>query len=285
MLNPFSRKKREPSGEAPFPEPMPAPSGPKGTPTAEVQALSSRGVAEPDIINTLRREGYSIGEIDQAMKEALRGRVAPEGPPTPEGPPGPPEPRGPPSGPSEPYELEPLPPPEPLPPGPSRRPIREEPPIPPSPIGEFAGVPKGEDFAGGQTPPLGGPEFPEELPPLPQRRRKTRGIDRREMEELTEVLVEEKLRPLDERFNTIQSQFQQTDNKINALSEEINRMKTAKSGEVKGIEEKIDSYKQNMNEINGKIESMERALKDSLSPMLESLRSLSETVKLLKKKE
>jgi len=53
--------------------------------------------------------------------------------------------------------------------------------------------------------------------------------------------------------------------------------------EVKGIEEKIDSYKQNMNELNGRIESMERALKDSLSPMLDSLRSLSETVRMLKK--
>jgi len=65
----------------------------------------------------------------------------------------------------------------------------------------------------------------------------------------------------------------------------VNTIRSEKSNQVKGIEEKIDSYKQSMGEINGRIESMERALKDSLSPMLESLRSLSETVKMLKGKD
>jgi len=181
---PFGRKKKEQDGDAP-PFQGRSPSGrPRGVPTAEVQALSSRGVAEPDIINTLRREGYSVGEIDQAMKEALRGRVAPEGFP------------GPPSGPpayEEPYEPEPLPPPEPLTPESSRRPIRRERDLPPSPLGEFSGIPRGENFSGNEDEPLSGPEFPEEMPEPPaERRRRTKGFDRREIEELTEVLVEEK---------------------------------------------------------------------------------------------
>ncbi|NIO23167.1 MAG: hypothetical protein GTN38_04045 [Candidatus Aenigmarchaeota archaeon] len=282
MFNPFSRKKKKPSGEAPMPEPMPSPSRPRGVPTAEVQALSSRGVAEPDIISTLRREGYGISEIDQAMKEALKGRVTPEGPPAPAGPPAP---REPPAGPPEPFEPEPLPPAGPPPTEPPRTPIRREESPVPSPLGEFAGVPKGEDFLEREDPSMKGPEFPEEeFPPPPTRRRRTKGIDRREIEELTEVVVDERLRGLDEKFNTIQSQFQRTNSKINALYEEISNLKSSKGGEVKGIGEKIDSYKQDMNELNGRIESMERALKDSLSPMLESLRSLSETVKMLKKK-
>lgn len=271
---PFGKKRKKPVEEG-IPEPMPGPSRPRGIPTAEVQALSSRGVAEPDIINTLRREGYSISDIDQAMKEALRGRVASEEPPK----------YGPPAGPREPFEPEPLPPPEPPPPGPSRRPIRDEPAIPPSPLGEFTGVPRGEDFL--DKPPVTprGPEFPEELPmPPAERRRKTRGFDRRDIEELIEVVVEERLRGLGERFDSIQSQFREMDSKINAISEETNRIKSTKGGEVKGIGEKIDSYKQDIGELNGRMESLERALKDSLAPMLESLRSLSETVKMLRKK-
>jgi DNA-binding transcriptional MerR regulator len=275
MFNPFGKKKRKASREE-YSEPMPSPSRPRGIPTAEVQALSSRGVAEPDIINTLRREGYAISEIDQAMKEALKGRVAPEGS----------EYYGPPSRPQEPYEPEPLPPPEPLLPETGRRPIREERGIPPSPIGEFSDVPRGDDFSRAPPESFREPEFPEELPePPPERRRRTKGVDRREIEELTEVVVEEKLRGLDERFNSIQSQFREMNNKINIISEEVKGSRISKGGEVKGIEDKIDSYKQDLNTLNGRIESLERALKESLSPMLDSLRSLSETVKLLKKKE
>jgi prefoldin subunit 5 len=270
---PFGKKKKR--IEEDLPGPVFRPSRPRSIPTAEVQALSSRGMAEPDIINTLRREGYSISDIDQAMKEALRGRVAS----------GEPEDYGPPARPREPFEPGPLPPPEPIPPGPPRSPLRREREIPPSPLGEFDDVPRGGDFLE-ETPAIPrGPEFPEELPmPPAERRRKTRGFDRRDIEELTEVVVEEKLRGLGERFDSIQSQFREMDRKINAISEEMNTIRSSKGGEVRGISEKIDSYKQDIGELNGRMESLERALKDSLAPMLDSLRSLSETVKLLKKK-
>ena len=72
-LNPFAKKK--PAEQAPQldssygpqgPQGPPGPPGPEGpappsgriVPTDEVKALSSRGVPEPDIIRTLRREGY-----------------------------------------------------------------------------------------------------------------------------------------------------------------------------------------------------------------------------------
>lgn len=276
MFNPFKRKKKKAGREEYF-ESLPPASSPRGIPTAEVKALSSRGVAEPDIINTLRREGYSISEIDQAMKEALKSRVAPEGTPTMERPP---------TEPRKPFEPGPMPPPEPLPPETRRTPIRGDHEIPPSPIGEFSDVPRGDDFVETSLPSLRGPEFPEELPkPPPERRKRSKGIDRREMEELIEVLVDEKLRGLDEKFNSVHSKFREIENKINTLSKEVEKTKVTKVDELKGIEGKIDGYKQEINTLNGRIESLERALKDSLSPMLDSLRSLSETVKLLKKKE
>jgi hypothetical protein len=37
-----------------------------------------------------------------------------------------------------------------------------------------------------------------------------------------------------------------------------------------------------MNDVTAKMESLERALKDALTPMMYSLRSLSETVKVMK---
>lgn len=276
MFNPFKKKKsaEEPPMEGPIGPP--GPPGPEPSrrivPTDEVRALSSRGVPEPDIINTLRREGFSTSEIDQAMKEALRSRVSGEfhRPPTE-------------------YGERPLGrPPEALPP-------REE-------IPRGLGYPSSEIMEGPELPsppaeaPPPGPEFPEEprgedfLRPLtseikPPSRRPSRRIDKREMEELAEVIVEEKLRGMRERFKTIDVQFQQMNRKMEMFSGEMEKIRSEKSGEVKGIEDKIEGYSKSMEEMNGKIESMEKALKDSLSPMLESMRSLSELVKELKEKK
>ncbi len=272
MLNPFKKKKKP---EEPLP--MEGPPGPLGPPsgriipTDEVKALSSRGVPEPDIIMKLRRDGYSTGEIDQAMKDALRSRVSGEtGPPPPAyggralG--GPPE------------DL----------------PAREE-------IPRGLGYPSSEAMGGPELPPPpaeappGGMEFPESptgedfLRPPPGRvapvGRPSKRIDKREMEELAEVIVEEKLRGMDERFRAIDTRFHQINRKMDTLSAEMNMIRSEKSGEVKGIEDKMESYLKSIDGLNGRIESMEKALKDSLAPMLESLRSLSDVVKSLKEKK
>jgi DNA-binding transcriptional MerR regulator len=279
MFNPFKKKKAEetPGMEGlPGPPVPPGPAGPPGPPagriipTDEVRALSSRGVPEPDIIRTLRREGYSTSEIDQAMKDALKSRVSGEayGPPNEYGERtlgGPPEDLPPreeiPGGlgyPTSEAEGEPA-----LPP-PGETPPREP---------EFPGMPKGEDFLG---PP------PTERAPS---RRSSKGVGRREIEELAEVIVEEKLRGLNERFKAIDTQFQQVGKKMETLSGEMTKMRTEKGGEFKGVEDKIDSYSKHIDELKGRMESMEKALKDSLSPMLESMRSLSELVKSMKEKK
>ncbi len=280
MFNPFKRKKKA-EGVPPMEGPLgpPVPPGPAGPPPAgriiptdEVRALSSRGVPEPDIIRTLRREGYSTNEIDQAMKEALRSRVSGE----PYRPPGEygEETLG---GPTE------APPPREEIPGDLGYPTTEaagEPGLPPPsfepPPREpaFPEAPRGEDFL---RPPPG--------MPAPPPRRPRGGVERKEIEELAEVIVEEKLRGMKERLKTVDIQFQQIGRKMEAISGEINRMRSEKSGDVKGIEEKIDGYSKHIDELNGRMESMEKAFKDSLSPMLESLRSLSDVVKSLKQKK
>jgi len=272
MFNPLRRKK----SKADSVEPMDAPFGPPPMgsrpperrifPIDEVRALASRGISEPDIIRTLRREGYSTSEIDQAMKDALRSRISGDmyrDPPQYEE-------RG-----MEPEEL------------PDRDDI-------PRDLG-YPGSDFEEEIPMAPLEPLREPELPE-MPsgeyfsPSPPRRPVARtpqksGMDRREIEELTEVIIDEKLRDVRERFKAVDSQFQQLSRKMDIVSDEMNRIRSEKSGEVKGIESKIDNYSRNMDEMNGRIESMEKALKDSLSPMLESLRSLAELVKSMRERQ
>lgn len=287
-LNPFKKEKKPegPPGYGGPPEPMAAGPGPPASgppapesdsagpgrpsrkiiPTDEVKALSSRGVPEPDIIRTLRREGYSTSDIDQAMKEALRSRVSGEAYGPPEGnPPGNEQIPGdlgyPLSSGGEGADLPP--PPE------YYSPRRADPDMPESPVGE--------DFMR--------PRISSRPSPSEERRSQRSGMDRKEIEELAEVIVDEKLRDIRGEMKSADARFTQFNSRLETLSAEIDKIRSEKSGEVKGIEQKIDNYSTHIDEMNGRIESMEKALKDSLSPMLESMRSLSELVKNMKEKK
>jgi hypothetical protein len=285
-LNPFKKKKAEepppmegqlgpPPAAGPPSQagPPDAPPAGKIIPTDEVRALSSRGVPEPDIIRTLRREGYSTGEIDQAMKEALRSKVSGEFYQS-----------------SNEYGERPLGgPPEKMPPseeipGGLGYPISGGPEVPPPPAEEpppqepaFPEAPTGDDFL--KPPPV------RSDPDEPRRRGPSKGIDRKDIEELAEVIVEEKLRIMDNRFKTIDAQIQQVNKRVDTFSGELDKIRSEKGGVVEGIESKIDAYSKQIDEVNGKIESMEKAFKDSLTPMLESMRSLAELVKGMKEKK
>ena len=46
----------------------------------------------------------------------------------------------------------------------------------------------------------------------------------------------------------------------------------------------ITAYKDSIADIAARMEAVERAMKDSLTPMMQSLRSLSDTIKALKEK-
>ncbi|MCK5023508.1 MAG: hypothetical protein KAS04_05020, partial [Candidatus Aenigmarchaeota archaeon] len=164
--------------------------------------------------------------------------------------------------------------------------MQEEKPLPPPPsyspqaAPQIPNVPTGNDFVEQppQPAPMPAPVQPAGVP-------RTGGMERKEMEELTEVIVEEKLRELRKKFKTIDTQFQQYTKQMELISAEMEKMRTEKSGEVKGIETKIDDYAKNMGEYNGRIESLEKALKDSLTPMMESIRSLSDLVKTMKEQK
>ncbi len=297
-LNVFKRLKREGKEAA------------RETPSERVMEMSSRGMSEPEIISSLRKEGYSPSDVDSAMKEALRSGA--------EGPGMRPEfpergmPRGEPLPGEEPYPEEPLPEEElparpPLPRARHReieRPLRPE---------EVEGVPRLPEIPGEEE--LAPPELPEEEPeeetetprmaprrPVPEfepeeeirrlqpryssRDRKLtelRERRRREIIELTEELVEEKWVEVEDRLKAIEGKFKELDAKISGVEERLGKVKWEKSDEVKAIKDNIDSYRDSMAEMNSKIEGLEKALKSSMTPMMESLRSLSDTIKILKR--
>ena len=50
--------------------------GMRGPPTQKVLSMSSQGFSEPEIVKTLRQEGYTPIEVDRAIRLAVDGRSA-----------------------------------------------------------------------------------------------------------------------------------------------------------------------------------------------------------------
>jgi hypothetical protein len=251
-------------------------------PTGRVITLSSQGLSEPEIIKTLKNEGYTPLQVDQAMKEALRTSVGTGGsdmdaprPPT--------ESYSQPAGtryrpedvpglPPLPTEMEP----SDLPPAPS-----DEPPLLETPRGMSSlDMPEpGRDFDES----LPG----EEIPRLRERmtRREARDEKRRALEELAESIIEEKWIGFRDELMNLKSQMQETNFKVSSLEQSMKQIQGDKKTDMEQIEEKIDTYKQSMHEVSARMGSIESAMKDSLTPMMQSLRSLTETIRSLKSKK
>lgn len=241
-----------------------------------VRSLSAQGLSEPEIIRTLRTEGYSPSDVDRAMKEAIKTAVSPprgEGPPTPR------------SRFEEEF-------------GPVAREERMEPRpperLPPPPEDEFelAEFPR-ERFPEEEPPPRqmgppGGWRPPEEMPPMQMLERRGApmppGMSRSEVEEIVEVVVEDRLRSFELSSADLNRKLDILGSRVSALETTLGQIKGVKASEVDDLRTNIQAYKESINELSSRIEGMEHAVKESLTPMMQSLRSLSETIKAMKNK-
>ncbi len=293
---PFLKKEaKKPSG-------APAPAG---IPTQRVVELSSEGMSEPEIIRVLKKEGYSPMEVDKAMKEALRSSAVraaagPQPPFEPRNLPPPPQrpqprfPQEPAPAPAEPQEKRRIFPEEPPEPVPEERqpapPLPEERMGPPSEaeLPELPGMEKPRPAAR-PLPPLPGEErFEEEIPHIPaptQKPKRSKAMERRRMfEEIAEGVVEEKWDSFEKYIDEIHKKIRSLRKKVNYLEEIIDKIQSERASEIEEIKAAIETYKTSINEISARMEGVEKAVRDSLTPMMQSVRSLSDAVKELKKK-
>lgn len=264
--------------------PMPARDVHGMIPADRVASLSSQGMSEPEIIRTLRAEGYSPIEVDAAMKEALRSAVRPSAPrmapaPVPTrgfGPP--PESMG--RGRRMLFGYEDMP-----------RPAAR---MPEPPFVEEEGQPNELELTGfpGSQPRRPARPLPfeeeeiEEIEPIagprPQPSKEERMKSRREFEEITESVVEEKLGGFERRIDDMGDRIKELTVRVNNLQQALDRVQGERRGDITEITEKIETYKQGMSEVSSRMEGVERTMKDSMTPMMQSLRSLSDAIKSFK---
>jgi len=285
--------------------PQPQPAGGVRIPTEKVVSLSAQGMSEPEIIRSLKDEGYSPLEVDRAMKQALRsGTSGPVQQPSAMSAPPMPMPRAqqPPQG-FDPY---------------SQRMQEQRFQAPPAPGPQeqrdrFAPTMWDTDEEDMEDDDLdkelpkerqAGPDkflsnMDEDLPPLPPERgekepipfqetplpkdrddrmRELRDRKRREMEELAEEITDEKAQEVSVRMHALEERMDKIASAVKSgLS--VGSAGGASPADLDMMKKDFEDLRHSVEETNARIDSLEEVVKTSLTPMIESVRKFSSAVK------
>jgi len=102
-------------------------------------------------------------------------------------------------------------------------------------------------------------------------------------EELIESVVHERMGEVEQRFVEIGTKQADLERSISNLHHQLSIMSKGRSETEQSILAKVDSLKDTMDEINGRLSSLEKAFKDALPALIESVRSLTELVQRVKR--
>jgi len=145
------------------------------------------------------------------------------------------------------------------------------------------GLPTLEDI---QTQQLGAPvetmmpQMPERSLRYPQQVYPTEGYG---AEELVESIVHEKMTGIDQKLNEFREKYAILERNISDLHHQLSILAKGRSETEQKILDKIESFKESLNDMNITISSLDKAFKDALPALIESVRSLSDLVHRIKK--
>ena len=187
-------------------------------PTDRVKELSNKGFSEPEMIDVLRKEGFSAEEIDRGLTQALELKVAG----TPEQQPG----------------FQPL----------------------------------------GQPQP--GPQMPQIPEPSLQYPQATEGYG---TEELVESIVNERMADVDQKLSEFNAKHAELERNISSLHHQLSIMTKGRSQAEQTIIARMESLRDSIDDMNARMSGLEKAFKDALPALIESVRSLTDLVQRFKK--
>lgn len=70
--------------------------------------------------------------------------------------------------------------------------------------------------------------------------------------------------------------------KLSTIEERMARIQSARSPQLERLDDKIKMYSESIADIHSRMETVEKALRDGMTPMMETMKMLTETVKGLK---
>ncbi len=102
-------------------------------------------------------------------------------------------------------------------------------------------------------------------------------------EELVESIVHERMGEVDQKFTEMMAKQSELERYISNLHHQLSILSKSRSETEKSILAKLESYKDSMDDMSAKLSSMEKAFKDALPALIESVRSLTNLVNRSKK--
>lgn len=230
-------------------------SGKGNVPVDRVRDLATRGFSEPDMIDTLRKEGYAADEIDRALTDALKMGVGGVAPPKTEGP----------SQASLP-QLE------------SFQPATAElPQMPETSLPQdFSQQQFSQDLQQLTQHPAA--QQQQSWPQQPQQQQQqSYGA-----EEYIEYLVKERMGDVDDKVKEFTIRYQELEKRMAAAYDQLNSLSQTRASEQQQILNKMEAWKDVLQDVDDRMSGLEKAFKDTLPPMIESVRALSDLVERLK---
>jgi len=218
-------------------------------PVDRVRDLATRGFSEPDMIDSLRKEGFAADEIDKALTEALKMGVGGLAPPKTE---------------QTPAALPQL---ESFQPSVATLPQMPETSLP-------------QDFSQQQ--------FSQEWQPSPQPQQTWSQPAQQQQqqsygsEEYIEYLVKERMSDIDDKVKEFAVRYQELEKRMATAYDQLNALAQTRTNEQQQILNKMDAWKDVLQDVDNRMSALEKAFKDTLPPMIESVRALSDLVERLK---
>lgn len=102
-------------------------------------------------------------------------------------------------------------------------------------------------------------------------------------EEYINYAVEEKMNESNKAIEEISEKINELEKRIGYTHDQVNTLTQTKSSEQTQILEKIDSFKEAISDMNIRLGGMEKAFKEALPPLIESVRALCDLVQRFKK--
>lgn len=197
-------------------------------PVERVKELASRGFSEIDMIDVLRKEGYSADEIDASLTEALKIGVAGISPPA----------------------------------------------------KEVPSLPKAEELQP-KPAPVEMPEtsLPQEYYYAPQAQQQQQYPS----EEYIDYIVRERTSELDDRLKEFMIKYSELEKRMGDVHQQLNELSKVKTTGEQLIVAKLDELKNLSADAENRLAGLEKAFKEVLPALIESVRALSDMAQRVKR--
>jgi len=236
-------------------------------PTDRVRELTGRGFSELDTIDVLRREGFSPDEIDKALTQTLKEGVT--------------------GNPADAMQQQQMPWQEQQ---PQMQPMQQ-----PQTQPQYASFPQGRQPAQQQQlqeqpgelklPTMEDlqPKAAQASPGIPESSLPEEYYQGYPAEEYIDYVVQERTRDIVEKIGEFGLRNRELEAKIRDMTERVGEMSKMRIGEQQQVLSTIEGLTDSVNDVNMRIAGLEKAFKDTLPALIESVRALSDLVGRVKR--